>query len=696
MKHLFTLGITVLLSVNCSLRAQSLNFEYFKQIGTQADDNVYKMITDISGDIYIMGEFMGTLDVDPGPALHNITSVSTGFNDVYVLKLDLLGDFQWVAHYGGPHGAMAGDMVLDGSGQVYLGLSYRDSIDADPNSSSQHMLYAGTGNAINMCVIELDANRSFQNAVNFNSPQCQVNIVDLKTDATHNIYIAGTYVMTTDFDPGAGVSNHSSSGYNDVFALKLDSTGVLQWVGTINGPYPDWVFGLEITSIGSVAIGCSVNASTTFNFGSSSISYTPAGGQETGIILINPGGSMNSYQFLGASSSTVLGRATRIDAFGNIYIAGQFTGILDFDPGAGTQILTSAGQDDGFILKLSPTGAFIWVSSFSGPGYISVRDIVVDSAENIMCQGLFMDSVDIDPSPGVYKLYTLPANWNGGDMFFVKLDQNGGLLTGGSFQGYEGPTPSGIGLQPGNKIILAGAHKDSTDFDPGPGIANGVSLGSKDVFIVCLKECLSSNASISPVACSPYISPSGLYSWTASGIYADTLVNSCGSDSIITINLTIKPVDTTVTVNWGVFSANASPATYQWLDCDNGYAIISGEIAKDFIPVSNGSYAVAVTQDGCVDTSNCHTIMNVGITETFRNEILVYPNPSTGMFFIRYNDLNITDIRICNSLGENIDFTCAYGNNGVGVTLDAPAGIFFIYLDSEKGSMVRQLMLLEE
>lgn len=45
---------------------------------------------------------------------------------------------------------------------------------------------------------------------------------------------------------------------------------------------------------------------------------------------------------------------------------------------------------------------------------------------------------------------------------------------------------------------------------------------------------------ISPVVCDQYTSPSGSYNWTSSGIYTDTLTNSVGCDSIITINLTIN------------------------------------------------------------------------------------------------------------------------------------------------------------
>ena len=55
---------------------------------------------------------------------------------------------------------------------------------------------------------------------------------------------------------------------------------------------------------------------------------------------------------------------------------------------------------------------------------------------------------------------------------------------------------------------------------------------------------------INPVACFSYISPSSNYTWTTSGTYMDTIRNALSCDSIITVNLIINTVDTTVTLNY--------------------------------------------------------------------------------------------------------------------------------------------------
>lgn len=62
------------------------------------------------------------------------------------------------------------------------------------------------------------------------------------------------------------------------------------------------------------------------------------------------------------------------------------------------------------------------------------------------------------------------------------------------------------------------------------------SIGSHTI-IPC---CFTSTASIDIVQCKSLVSPSGLYTYTFSGVYLDTISNAAGCDSIITINLTIN------------------------------------------------------------------------------------------------------------------------------------------------------------
>ena len=76
-----------------------------------------------------------------------------------------------------------------------------------------------------------------------------------------------------------------------------------------------------------------------------------------------------------------------LDASGNVYISGLFSDTVDFDPGPGDHILSSAGGHDGFILKLDPAGNLIWVRQIGGSSNDYVRGLALDAAGNVFARG---------------------------------------------------------------------------------------------------------------------------------------------------------------------------------------------------------------------------------------------------------------------------------------------------------------------
>jgi hypothetical protein len=131
----------------------------------------------------------------------------------------------------------------------------------------------------------------------------------------------------------------------------------------------------------------------------------------------------------------------------------------------------------------------------------------------------------------------------------------------------------------------------------------------------------------------------------------DTIPNTLGCDSVITVNLTINTVNTSITTSSSTLTANASGAAYQWLDCNNGYSVISGENTQSFTPIFSGNYAVELTENGCIDTTACVAIITLGISEnSFGNGLLVYPNPTDGNFSIdlgeTYQTITVTLVDI--------------------------------------------------
>ena len=94
--------------------------------------------------------------------------------------------------------------------------------------------------------------------------------------------------------------------------------------------------------------------------------------------------------------------AVTSDGSGSIYATGVLFGTLDFDPGAGTAIQSSASSySDIYITKTSADGNLQWVKTIGGTGSDSVTDIALDSQGNICLSGTFEGQVDMDPGAGI-------------------------------------------------------------------------------------------------------------------------------------------------------------------------------------------------------------------------------------------------------------------------------------------------------
>jgi hypothetical protein len=131
------------------------------------------------------------------------------------------------------------------------------------------------------------------------------------------------------------------------------------------------------------------------------------------------------------------------------------------------------------------------------------------------------------------------------------------------------------------------------------------------------------------------------------------LTNAQGCDSVVTLDLTINVINTTVNINEPTLSANATNVGYQWVDCNNSFAVIPFANGQNFSPSANGYYAVIIDDNGCTDTSSCYQIFTVGVEKIdIESKVNIYPNPNNGKFFIELK--NDSQISIIDELGRDI------------------------------------------
>ncbi len=214
------------------------------------------------------------------------------------------------------------------------------------------------------------------------------------------------------------------------------------------------------------------------------------------------------------------------------------------------------------------------------------------------------------------------------------------------------------------------------------------SIVSLDLTIL---ESTSSNITVS--SCFEYISPAG-NPVTMSGVYQEVIPNAAGCDSNITINLTINTVNIATTVSGVTISATASD-NYQWLNCDNAYSEVTGETSQDFTATFNGNFAVELTQNGCVDTSACTPITNVSINENIlSSEVYIYPNPNEGIVYIELNELKDVSIKVINASGKLVYFKNNINSKHHQFELNEAAGVYSVEVFSGEKTMRFKLVVL--
>jgi hypothetical protein len=306
-------------------------------------------------------------------------------------------------------------------------------------------------------------------------------------------------------------------------------------------------------------------------------------------------------------------------------------------------------------------GCNYWNYNWGMPG--SIEDILIHFGnlyDNEITTYLSIPQIQVEASAG--RPFIFRWGWySGGGHFLV------GQGISGTDMYYMNPLPGyGYEISNYNWVVDDGSshtwtHTQTLCLPAIPDTISGntnVCQGSSQIY------------SISPVSGATsytWTVPSG---WTGSstsntitatpgstgGTISITANNSCGKSVAQTLLVTVNYVDTSITINGSTLISNANPATYQWVTCPTMQLII-GETEQTFSPSYNGSYAVILEQNSCIDTSGCYTVI---LTNLIYNDnkfsIQIYPNPTHGLLTIKCSEIanDDYDFVISDALGQKV------------------------------------------
>jgi Ca2+-binding RTX toxin-like protein len=455
-----------------SRRVLNGDFVFAKKMGGTSQDIGYSIITDEAGNVYTSGAFSGTADFDPGVGTFNLTSV--GANDIFVSKLDSVGNFVWAKSFGGSSHDFSFGITVDGLGNVYSTGYFQNTVDFDPGAGTSNLTSAGS---VDVFVSKLDGDGNFVWAKAFGGTGWD-DSDQVVVDALGNVYTTGRFSATADFDPGVGTFNLISAGDYDVFISVLDTAGNFVGATRFGGSGYDLALGIAVDASGSIYTAGAFRSTVDFDPGPGSFNLTSAGDLDAFISKLDSAGNFVWAKAFGGTALNEI-QAIEIDQMGNIYTTGEFFGVVDFDPGVGTLNLSSTGSADAFVSKLDNSGNFVWAKSFGGTNTDNGYSIAVDDLGNVYTTGIFRDTADFDPDASAYNLTSAGLD----DAFISKLDSNGSVVWAKRIGGTGTETGHAITLDGLGNVYTTGRFWGTVDFDPGTGVFNLASAGNWDVFI---------------------------------------------------------------------------------------------------------------------------------------------------------------------------------------------------------------------
>ncbi|MGE3267283.1 MAG: hypothetical protein AB7P40_00955 [Chloroflexota bacterium] len=172
-------------------------------------------------------------------------------------------------------------------------------------------------------------------------------------------------------------------------------------------------------------------------------------------------------------------RATQVavDPLGNVYLAGGFTGAVDFAPGEPEAIVQAVGARTGFLAKYDPSGVMTWVSPLAVSGDDEVMSMALDGIGNVVAAGLS----GMSAQPGE------PVGNQQGDAFVMRLDGNGSLVWSAILPTRSvGHGPVAVAVSPAGDVYLAVSYTGTVRVALGANVIDATSAGEADVLVMKL------------------------------------------------------------------------------------------------------------------------------------------------------------------------------------------------------------------
>lgn len=332
----------------------------------------------------------------------------------------------------------------------------------------------GTGSINSGFIAKIDSNNRCTKLIQLSASE-YLFPADIVTDKIGNIYITGYFEGTATL--GTNITESSNEG-SALFLIALNNEGELQnhlVITDIGDQYGISLFHHD----NALYLGGSFQGDVTFG----SIAKSSEGGGDMFVAKMS-NTLITEWVYTAGSIYDDITKDLFVTDQG-IYLAGEFSGTVNFSAGDGFDKKTALAKD-GVILKLNHSGISQWSRIIGGDLDDYLDGIVVDSQEQITVAGSFIDILDMNwDNPDNVILIAE----NQYDIFLTRITTDGNYIDTKIFEGTaEDDWVRDLIINDDN-IYITGSYNDVLDFNPFLGDDQEdyrITEGEDDIFIAVL------------------------------------------------------------------------------------------------------------------------------------------------------------------------------------------------------------------
>ncbi|MDJ1483755.1 SBBP repeat-containing protein [Cytophagaceae bacterium YF14B1] len=363
--------------------------------GGTSNDDVRGMNIDKNGNCVITGSFRGSAKF----GTTTITAYNDSWSDMFLAKIDPNGNFLWAKNAAtDPENQGGYGLEIDKDGSIYVSGVFTASA-----SFSSIKLISQGGSDIFLAKFDATGNIIWVKGAGGNGGVGYELGRDVALDVNGNCYLTGGFQNTAKF--GTSITLTSAGGTNDIFLAKYDSNGNVLWAKRAGGNGGD--IGQSLTTDISGNVFLTGRFSNTSNFGG--INLTSLGSFDGFIAKYTPDGSVTWAQKVGSPNAD-FGQGIVVDAGGNCFIAGQYSGNTILN----CATISNKGQGDMYVAKYDPDGNILWAQNAGGTADDAGYSLGIDKTGNCYITGSFASS----PATFGESSFTNKGNQ---DIFVAKL-----------------------------------------------------------------------------------------------------------------------------------------------------------------------------------------------------------------------------------------------------------------------------------